>query len=112
MVMDINLPRPSGESNSHRSSINEGDEDFEDLYEKNGLLEQRSSRARHSNRWIPNSWFNVLVSLNAGFSLLLVLGFLSLARQKSNSISGDSPVPPYCEYARASTQTVPQFAEF
>jgi hypothetical protein len=106
MAMDINVPRSSNESNAHRSSIDEGNQDLEDLYEKDGLLARRSSRAKPSKRWIPDSWFNVLVSLNAGFSLVLVVGFFSLAREKSKSICGDSPVPPYCEYAGTSSQTV------
>jgi hypothetical protein len=100
MAMDTDVPRSSGESNPHRFSIDEGNEDYEDLYEKNGLLGLRSSRAKSSKRWIPDSWFNILVSLNAGFSVFLVLGFVLLARHKNTITSSDGPIPPYCKYAR------------
>lgn len=105
MAMNINVPRTSGESNFLPSSIDEENEDLEDLYEKDGLLERRSSPGKPSKRWIPDYWFNVLVSLNVGLSLLLVLGFFSVARENSNSISGNSPVPPYCESARTSSSS-------
>jgi hypothetical protein len=98
--MDTDVPRSSGESNSHRFSIDDGNEAYEDLYEKNGLLGLRSSRAKPSKRWIPDSWFNTLVCLNAGFSVFLILGFVLLARHKNTITSSDRPMPPYCKYAR------------
>ncbi len=90
--MNTDKSRSSSESNSHRFSIDGENPD----YQKEGLLGLRSSRTR-SKRWIPDSWFNILVSLNAGFSLFLALGFVLRARDSTFS---DHPTPPYCKYAR------------
>ena len=96
MTMATGLPPSSAEASFHRLSISERNEDYDDgdRFEKDGLLGLRSLRARPSGRWISDSWFNILLGLNLGFSVFLVLGFVLLARNISPS---DGPVPPYCE---------------